>query len=544
MPRIDVRQLSQELDKVKTWLEGQKLSFENAQKSVKRFQVDTLAAFQGETGDSVRAYTQEIYEPIHIEMMKVEAELRPVLDVIKREGQSQFGDDGIVDSEYITEWSGRFDKYAHQLIDLTHDVNQDLRSVADIIDLELLKTDELEEIQHNIKRHCQRTSEQIDTFDRETDVKMASIQESIAHLQKMVQEASSKAPSMSTYKSGSFKFNMLSKMTPEEQKKYNMLPQELKDSIDAQPPILVLSDVTINTIDGNTYFTINKQFYYQDYGGKKYTAHFVFVEINGKVQMFLTQDGSKGMSVPFGVFHPDPFTSSSGWEDVDPGDNSDGLPKLVHYKSDPFPVELEGRRGELEEIARYYSSTENCKNLGEAMLKYKGNQDLRITDFNSDILNRLAGQYSGSSGERNFYEEIEAHADLLISETPETNAIRIGMLVSGKKKSNEEFFNSVGCADMAQGDTNYDKQAMDFLWGNQIVKGGLQEVVGAGEIGLGLQELFTPFVIVGECVISRKNPLEVMGSGKNRIRDGIEHRVEGAGNIVQGIWDGIKGVFN
>lgn len=275
MARIDIGQLSQELDKMKTWLETQKLHFENAQKSVEKFQVDTLASFQGEAGDSVRAYAKEVYQPIHMEVMKVESELRPVLDTITNDGKSRFGDNGIVDEEYIQEWSFRFNKYAHQLVDLTQDVNRDLRSVADIIHLELLKTNELEEIHYNTKRHCQRTIEQIDEFDRETNAKIQPIQASVLRLQNMVQEVSSKAPSMSGYQSGSFKFSMLSDM-----KKYS--EEDKKQFVENMKTQYGFDDATVELL---WKMWVNIHDKYQD-KGEQYCAY-VFVRMLSSTDEYL-----------------------------------------------------------------------------------------------------------------------------------------------------------------------------------------------------------------------------------------------------------------
>lgn len=455
MARIDIGQLSQELDKMKTWLETQKLHFENAQKSVEKFQVDTLASFQGEAGDSVRAYAKEVYQPIHMEVMKVESELRPVLDTITNDGKSRFGDNGIVDEEYIQEWSFRFNKYAHQLVDLTQDVNRDLRSVADIIHLELLKTNELEEIHYNTKRHCQRTIEQIDEFDRETNAKIQPIQASVLRLQNMVQEVSSKAPSMSGYQSGSFKFSRLSSITPEESYQEwleiskNLSGEELyRTAIEFGKKHGYVVEKEVNGVKS---FEFSGWFIFASDEAVQ-AKNMVLVEIDGKLQMFCYRqtDSANTISVPMGdfenpfeaLFNPDKRNKIN---DIMRNSNSKAADLIKYYGGyDKLPLFTPNQK-----IIDYYANYDHGIKVGGAILGFLGNKkNPEKIQFTDRELDTIAGEWSESADRHTFGGEITQHAVAYNL----TKQIPIGDLKS-----------RTSIADLGNDDHDITKSAMDAI---------------------------------------------------------------------------------
>ena len=86
------------------------------------------------------------------------------------------------------------------------------------------------------------------------------------------------------------------------------------------------------------------------------------------------------------------------------------------------------------------------------------------TYFTDGELDAIAGRWSGSPGRSNFCNEIEAHADLLLNNDIRAQACHFAMTVFPGGRTEEEYFNSVGCADLAFGDSGTDKQIMDVFW--------------------------------------------------------------------------------
>ncbi|MCL1919308.1 MAG: hypothetical protein FWG14_13615, partial [Peptococcaceae bacterium] len=219
---------------------------------------------------------------------------------------------------------------------------------------------------------------------------------------------------------------------------------------------------TVHTVDGQVFYEFNDEFVWDNYGNN-WTGMIVLTAIDGDMNLFIRRNDVNGISIPFGFFEPDLFQTlfTTGWTETT---------RFVfyHYRSNGIPLSLEDRKGDMEKIATYYALRTNSERAGLIILKYLGYVEsletgIPKTNFTNEELDAIAGRWSGSSGRSNFCHEIEAHADLLLDNDIRANAVKALMMARGRTE--EDYYNSVGCADLAFGDNNVDKLAMDILWG-------------------------------------------------------------------------------
>ncbi|MCL1792143.1 MAG: hypothetical protein FWG40_12535 [Peptococcaceae bacterium] len=220
--------------------------------------------------------------------------------------------------------------------------------------------------------------------------------------------------------------------------------------------------VTVYNVDGQVYYEFNDEFVWDNYGSH-WTGRVVLTEVDGDMKLFIRRTDIHGISVPFGFFDPDLFETlfPTGWVGV--------AFSFYHYRSSNIPSSLDDRRGDMERIATYYALSANSEKAGLVILKYLGYfESLETgppkTSFTNGELDAIAGRWSGSSGRGKFCNEIEAHADLLLNNDARAQACHFAMTVFPGGRTEEEYFNSVGCADLAEGDNGIDKFWMDFLW--------------------------------------------------------------------------------
>jgi hypothetical protein len=215
-----------------------------------------------------------------------------------------------------------------------------------------------------------------------------------------------------------------------------------------------------HNVDSQIFFEFHDVFWWNDYG-RTVDGKMILTEIDGRMNMFLHRPDVNGVSVPFGFFNPDPFQTifDNGWDGT--------VFSFYHFRSTDIPESLRDRTDEMKEIATHYALRSNSENAGKAILNYLGYyESLEMgnpkTSFFSSELDVIAGRWSGTSGRKNFYNEIEAHADLLLDNDLRANLSRAAMELRGRGE--EAYFNAVAIADMAANDNSIDKILMDILW--------------------------------------------------------------------------------
>ena len=208
--------------------------------------------------------------------------------------------------------------------------------------------------------------------------------------------------------------------------------------------------------NGKIYYKILDKVEFRNYN---YTSEgeFIFSEIDGDLKLFIVKQNTdekgiihRGVSVPFGEFISKE-TNESILSYISNNKDINGV-TFIHYhmrSADKKNVYMSNE--DLVKEAGYFSNRKNSKKVGNSILNYL--QDKKNLD-------QTAGDWSGSSYESKFSGEIEAHADLLLNRTAITKFLRATKF----NKSDIEYFNSAGIADMGNFDKDMGKKVMDILW--------------------------------------------------------------------------------
>lgn len=112
------------------------------------------------------------------------------------------------------------------------DIDSGFSSVSDLISVSPIDRDGFSETEYNMVRHITQLKDKMHEFESMANTEMARVNDEVSKFLSMAKEASSFNGEMASYKAGGFKFSALKTMTPEQQEKYDKLPQEFKDSID------------------------------------------------------------------------------------------------------------------------------------------------------------------------------------------------------------------------------------------------------------------------------------------------------------------------
>lgn len=207
MTKIDVANIKSEFDKAKQWVTQQKSKIEETKNAADSFNVETMSTFVGEAGDSARAYTQDVYQPLVGQVGQVESILNSKLTSIQSKAEGEFGGNGAVDSDYVEQWKTQVHQHIKNQVNEIDQLNNAMQNVADIVALEKLSTGELEQVGQKINQSCQETIEKLTAFDTSSASELQSVDAEINKLKQMIDEVKSKRPSINGYKPGNFRFS-------------------------------------------------------------------------------------------------------------------------------------------------------------------------------------------------------------------------------------------------------------------------------------------------------------------------------------------------
>ena len=210
--------------------------------------------------------------------------------------------------------------------------------------------------------------------------------------------------------------------------------------------------------NGKNYYVIKDEIYFENYG-KIWNGKLIFTALDGEMRIFIVREKEKAIAIPFGA-----IVNKEGKSPFDYVIENKSIEKnntFIHYHLRSGNYKNYMTRDEMKRTTEYYANKMNSQNFGETILKFLAKDKEKLDTLK---LNEIAGQWSGSSYSYNFGAEIEAHADLLLNKTRLTKFIRSMM----NNRNDEQYYNSLGIADLGANDKGKDKVLMDQIWGQKI----------------------------------------------------------------------------
>lgn len=189
----------------------------------------------------------------------------------------------------------------------------------------------------------------------------------------------------------------------------------------------------------------------------------MLTKIDGKLRPFIVREDVNAIAVPFGAFADEKRKSPFDYI-IENKSFKNGDKNIVfsHYHMrSPSKANTYMDEKELKETARYFVNAKNSNKMTDNILNF-------VAKDTSKSYYELAGEWSGSKGEYNFSGEIMAHADLLDNRNLMTNIIKNQVQKNITSKSTDKsYYDGLGIADLAKGDSGSDKKKMDLIWGSK-----------------------------------------------------------------------------
>lgn len=205
--RIVVTELIQGLESMLTHFERTQTELERAKTGIKAFVTNSQAIFKGQTADNARNYLMEVIQPIYWKKQQWVIQAKSLLVEMKAEAIHIFGENGIVDTQYLlNEYQRNIDQYYDQLIDVAEEYNKDIQTIADIIDLPRLTPSETHQQKIEHQQYISRVVERVHAFDQKYNKRLTTLMEDLSTIEQMLTQVQTYTGTASTYQSGSIVF--------------------------------------------------------------------------------------------------------------------------------------------------------------------------------------------------------------------------------------------------------------------------------------------------------------------------------------------------
>jgi Uncharacterized conserved protein len=412
--RIEVSEYLSECQRTLEYCQRQREDITDIQRALVEFQSGMSESFIGKTGTAITNYFEEVVSVLLAKVEKMLADNITAMRIMETDMLELFEDGGIIDTDYMNhEYIDSFNSFSDEVSYNLDEINKLTSSISDIIDLPKLDADKPQELKYDMRREIEKVTELLIETDRRWCNLLEPIAEQMEDIKSLLATITDNEISPIDYQKGTIEFLALQGSTD-----FSVI-KTMDDfaTIQGYYEYVIARGVyegkiTEKIFDGNTYYEFNDMFYFQNYGDIN-EGVFIFVEGSYGLEMFVINEGNNSVSVPFGIFEPDPFKqlfNGEGWKNL-----GEEAPVLIHYRSEAIPEHLESKIKELNEVAKHYSKAKNSRELAQSLLRYLGNVETEGVQeaFTLYELDDIATRWSGGESWRDFAGEIEAHAEIV-----------------------------------------------------------------------------------------------------------------------------------
>jgi|GEM_PF-4659705 len=470
--RIEVSEYLSECQRTLEYCQRQREDIIDVQRALVEFQSGMRESFIGKTGTAITNYFEEVVSVLLTKVERILTDNIAAMRIMETDMLDLFEDGGVIDTDYMNyEYINSFNSFSDEVSYNLDEINKLTSSISDIMHIPRLDVDKPQEIKYDMRRAIERVTELLIDTDRRWCNLLEPIAEQMEDIKSLLATITDNEISPINYQKGTIEFLAASKG---DIRKIKTL--EDFDTINEYYRYVIVKGIyegkiVEKNIDGKNYYEFNDTFYWKNYNDIM-QGNLIFVDNNGILEMFIVQEDRMVVSVPFGIFEPDPFShlfNDRQWNEIYGNDLN-----LVHYRTNPMLENLTNRVSELKKIAKYYSKEKNADELGKMILRYLGNlgSDGIDTEFTLYELDDIADRWSGGNSWRDFGGEIEAHADMLIG-TWLTEIFAKNTYFNGNDNVNREewatddtYYDSAAIADMGVADSNMEmNKYFNIIWG-------------------------------------------------------------------------------
>ncbi|WP_088816266.1 MULTISPECIES: T7SS effector LXG polymorphic toxin [Listeria] len=225
--RIDVQALRDHVQETIADLNEEQTSLNDALQATDTFIIETKDSFEGKTADASRAYLEEVYKPVQQKTLEINKLMIATLQKYMADAEAQFGRYGIVDIPAIKhEYKRELEQMMQEEMHVYRELNQLIDEVNEFVPIESANLGQLEQLHYDIMRELTLIEAKLTDFDTKWVAEFSKVEELQSELTSMIAQVSNNKIMPTKYQGGSLVF-----MTSEQEKLYNQLPQEFKDSI-------------------------------------------------------------------------------------------------------------------------------------------------------------------------------------------------------------------------------------------------------------------------------------------------------------------------